>query len=143
MNQSARTANVSLEEALSEGPPPSGNLAVPQTSSPVGWCSMSQTTVASSAPWGQVTSEDARMVLEMHNYACLVDERADSYLDSGETRLYRGLREKFGISFRHYHRTMEDHMAAFSGEGFLLRSLVVNPAGGRFPSTFVLELVRR
>lgn len=65
-----------------------------------------------------------RIVLSMNNpYSALMREKVDNYFDSGAARLYAGMAQN-GIAVFHYHRTMEEYVAAFVEQGMLLRQLI-------------------
>ena len=102
---------------------------------------------------GSVTKPGGRAVLLLNNpYSAVLREKADTYFDSGTSRLYKGM-ATVGIEVYHYHRTMGEYIKAFSECGFLLRTLL-EPAPGtnepeerrigwvQVPFLIVLEFVK-
>ena len=73
---------------------------------------------------GSVTKPGGRAVLSLNNpYSAVLREKADTYFDSGTSRIYKGLATA-GVEVYHYHRTMGEYIKAFSDCGFLLRTLL-------------------
>jgi len=103
-----------------------------------------------------VTKAGGRVVLSMHNpYTSVRQERVKNYFDSGPTtHQYKGLLE-LGIFVCYCHRTLEEYIAAFVENGFLLKNLsdlrpteeMLQRSDSRahyhFPKLMILEFVKQ
>ena len=105
---------------------------------------------------GEVIKPGGRFLLSMNSpYSRVVRGKVEHYFDSETSMLYESF-SKIGIRVYFYHRTMEEYIAAFRDNGFLLKSLSdVKPTEAvfegdeeyagemyRFPLFTVLEFVK-
>jgi len=83
---------------------------------------------------GSVTKPGGRAILLLNNpYSAVLRKKADSYFDSGTSRVYSGGGLGGSVEVYHYHRTMGEYIKAFSERGFLLRTLLELPPGPNEP----------
>ncbi|MEZ4727935.1 MAG: class I SAM-dependent methyltransferase [Caldilineaceae bacterium] len=69
---------------------------------------------------GAVTKKDGRLILSLTNpYSAVMREKVESYFDSGTATPYPWGEGKV----YHFHRTLQEYIAAFRSTGFLLNSL--------------------
>lgn len=67
---------------------------------------------------------NGRAIFTMHNpYNSVRHERVANYFDSGHQKIYEGFKNATGVSVIYHHRTLEEYIATFRNNGFLLRSL--------------------
>jgi 2-polyprenyl-3-methyl-5-hydroxy-6-metoxy-1,4-benzoquinol methylase len=96
-----------------------------------------------------VAKPGARAVLSFNNpYSFLVRGHIKDYFESGATGVYGGMASR-GVPAHYYHRTLEEYLDAFLGEGFRLAKLAdvswgeqhsLLPEGTHFPYGMVLAL---